>query len=65
MFFYNLFIRLLISAIKIASVFNYKLKRGLAGRRQSCDIVDMEEQLKKREAESLARLLNDQFQCPL
>ena len=39
--------------------------RGKHDYRQSCDIVDMEEQLKKREAESLARLLNDQFQCPL
>ena len=39
MFVYNLFIRLLISAMKIGAIFNYKLKKGLAGRRQSCDIV--------------------------
>ncbi|MBW8359480.1 MAG: 3-deoxy-D-manno-octulosonic acid transferase [Weeksellaceae bacterium] len=36
---YNLFVHLLISAMKIGAVFNYKLKKGLAGRRQSCDIV--------------------------
>ena len=39
MFFYNLFIRLLISAMRIGAIFNYKLKKGLAGRRQSCDNV--------------------------
>ena len=39
MFFYNLFIRLLISGMKIGAIFNYKLKKGLAGRRQSCDLV--------------------------
>ena len=39
MFFYNLFIRLLISTMKIGAIFNYKLKKGLAGRRQSCDLV--------------------------
>ncbi|KEY17740.1 3-deoxy-D-manno-octulosonic acid transferase [Kaistella antarctica] len=39
MFFYNNFIRLLISSMRIGAVFNYKLKKGLAGRRQSCDIV--------------------------
>ncbi len=39
MFFYNLFIRLLISAMRVGAVFNYKLKKGLAGRRQSCDLV--------------------------
>jgi 3-deoxy-D-manno-octulosonic-acid transferase len=38
-FFYNIFITLLISAMKIGAIFNYKLKKGLAGRRQSCDIV--------------------------
>lgn len=36
---YNIFIRLLISAIRVGAIFNYKLKKGLAGRRQSCDIV--------------------------
>ena len=39
MFFYNLFIRLLISGMRVGAVFNYKLKEGLAGRRQSCDLV--------------------------
>ncbi|QOW10837.1 3-deoxy-D-manno-octulosonic acid transferase [Kaistella flava (ex Peng et al. 2021)] len=39
MFLYNLFIRLLISTMRIGAVFNYKLKKGLAGRRQSCDLV--------------------------
>ncbi|KIA89882.1 3-deoxy-D-manno-octulosonic acid transferase [Kaistella jeonii] len=39
MFVYNLFIRLLISAMKIGAIFNYKLKKSLAGRRQSCAIV--------------------------
>lgn len=36
---YNLFILLLIFGMKIGAAFSYKLKRGLAGRRQSCDIV--------------------------
>ncbi|MEC5157670.1 3-deoxy-D-manno-octulosonic acid transferase [Chryseobacterium sp. MP_3.2] len=36
---YNLFIPLLIFAMKIGAIFNYKLKKGLAGRRQSCAIV--------------------------
>ncbi len=39
MFLYDLFIRLLITAMRIGAVFNYKLKKGLAGRRQSCDLV--------------------------
>ena len=39
MFLYNLFIRLLIASMRIGAVFNYKLKKGLAGRRQSCDLV--------------------------
>ena len=39
MFFYNLFIRLLISGMRIGAIFNYKLKKGLAGRRQSCELV--------------------------
>lgn len=39
MFFYNIFIRLLIAAMKIGAIFNYKLKKGLAGRRQSCENV--------------------------
>ena len=39
MLFYNLFIRLLISGMRVGAVFNYKLKKGLAGRRQSCDLV--------------------------
>ncbi|KMQ70346.1 3-deoxy-D-manno-octulosonic acid transferase [Chryseobacterium koreense] len=39
-FLYNIFISLLISAMKIGAVFNYKLKKGLAGRRQSCKIVN-------------------------
>ncbi len=39
MFFYNIFIRLLIASMKIGAIFNYKLKKGLAGRRQSCDRV--------------------------
>lgn len=39
MFLYNLFIRLLISGMKVGAIFNYKLKKGLAGRRQSCDLV--------------------------
>ncbi len=38
-FFYNIFIRLLIASIKIGAIFNYKLKKGLAGRRQSCKKV--------------------------
>ena len=36
---YNIFVSLLITAMKIGAVFNYKLKKGLAGRRQSCDVV--------------------------
>lgn len=36
---YNLFIPLLIFALKVGAIFNYKLKKGLAGRRQSCGIV--------------------------
>ena len=40
MLFYNLFIRLLIAAMRIGAVFNYKLKKGLAGRRQSCGFVE-------------------------
>lgn len=39
-FLYNIFITLLISAMKIGAAFNYKLKKGLAGRRQSCGIVN-------------------------
>ncbi|QDP85629.1 3-deoxy-D-manno-octulosonic acid transferase [Chryseobacterium sp. SNU WT5] len=38
-FIYNIFIRLLISAMRVGAIFNYKLKKGLAGRRQSCTIV--------------------------
>lgn len=38
-FFYNIFVSLLIFAMKIGAIFNYKLKKGLAGRRQSCEIV--------------------------
>ncbi|MBU8884108.1 3-deoxy-D-manno-octulosonic acid transferase [Kaistella sp. DKR-2] len=38
-FIYNIFVTLLISAMKVGAVFNYKLKKGLAGRRQSCEIV--------------------------
>ena len=30
---------MLIFSMKIGAIFNYKLKKGLAGRRQSCDIV--------------------------
>ena len=36
---YNILVSLLIAAMKIGAVFNYKLKKGLAGRRQSCEIV--------------------------
>ena len=36
---YILFIPLLIFALKVGAIFNYKLKKGLAGRRQSCGIV--------------------------
>ena len=36
---YNLFINLLIFGMKIGALFNYKIKKGLAGRRQSCEIV--------------------------
>lgn len=38
-FFYNIFVNLLIAAMKIGAFFNYKLKKGLAGRRQSCKKV--------------------------
>jgi 3-deoxy-D-manno-octulosonic-acid transferase len=38
-FIYKIFVSLLISAMKIGAIFNYKLKKGLAGRRQSCEIV--------------------------
>lgn len=38
-FLYQLFIRLLIAGMRIGAIFNYKLKKGLAGRRQSCEIV--------------------------
>ena len=38
-FIYNIFVSLLISGMKIGAIFNYKLKKGLAGRRQSCDIM--------------------------
>lgn len=36
---YNLLIRLMIAAMRVGAVFNYKLKKGLAGRRQSCNLV--------------------------
>ncbi|MCP2036915.1 3-deoxy-D-manno-octulosonic acid transferase [Chryseobacterium sp. HSC-36S06] len=39
-FFYNIFVSLLITGMKVGAVFNYKLKKGLAGRRQSCAIVN-------------------------
>lgn len=39
MIFYNFFINMLIATMKIGAVFNYKLKKGLAGRRQSCGLV--------------------------
>ncbi|MBH2025071.1 MAG: 3-deoxy-D-manno-octulosonic acid transferase [Flavobacteriales bacterium] len=39
-FLYNIFVSLLISGMKIGAIFNYKLKKGLAGRRQSCGIVN-------------------------
>lgn len=38
-FLYNIFISLMIFGMKIGAAFNYKLKRGLAGRRQSCENV--------------------------
>ena len=38
-FIYNIFVSLLIFSMKIGAIFNYKLKKGLAGRRQSCDTV--------------------------
>ena len=38
-FFYNIFVNFLIFGMKVGASFNYKLKKGLAGRRQSCDIV--------------------------
>ncbi len=37
---YNIFISLFVTSFKIGAVFNYKLKRGLAGRRQSCEIIE-------------------------
>ncbi len=36
---YDSMIRLLIFGMKIGAVFKYKLKKGLAGRRQSCKVV--------------------------
>lgn len=36
---YNILITLLITAMKIGAIFNYKLKKGLAGRRVSCEVV--------------------------
>lgn len=36
---YNIFVSLLIFGMKIGALFSYKLKRGLAGRRQSCERV--------------------------
>ncbi|WP_313717134.1 glycosyltransferase N-terminal domain-containing protein, partial [Kaistella carnis] len=39
MFVYNILIRFLIAGMKVGAIFNYKLKKGLAGRRQSCDLV--------------------------
>ncbi|WP_417428534.1 3-deoxy-D-manno-octulosonic acid transferase [Halpernia sp.] len=39
-FLYQIFIHLLIFGMRIAAVFNYKIKKGLAGRRQSCEIVE-------------------------
>jgi len=39
-FLYNIFISLFVTVFKIGAVFNYKLKRGLAGRRQSCQILE-------------------------
>lgn len=38
-FLYTIFISLMIFGMKIGALFSYKLKRGLAGRRQSCEIV--------------------------
>ena len=38
-YFYNIFVSLMIFAMKVGALFSYKLKKGLAGRRQSCDIV--------------------------
>ncbi|MBN9311428.1 MAG: 3-deoxy-D-manno-octulosonic acid transferase [Chryseobacterium sp. 39-10] len=38
-FLYNIFISLLIFGMKIGAIFNYKLKKGLAGRRQNNRIV--------------------------
>lgn len=38
-FLYNIFISLMIFGFKVGAAFNYKLKRGLAGRRQSCGEV--------------------------
>ena len=36
---YDIFVSLLIFVMRVGSLFSYKLKRGLAGRRQSCEIV--------------------------
>lgn len=36
---YTIFVSLLIFVMKIGAFFSYKMKRGLAGRRQSCKIV--------------------------
>lgn len=36
---YNFFVRLFITAMRLGAVFNYKLKKGLAGRRQSCESI--------------------------
>ncbi|WP_447951824.1 3-deoxy-D-manno-octulosonic acid transferase [Chryseobacterium koreense] len=47
-FLYNIFISLLISGMKIGTLFNYKLKKGLAGRRQSCKIVHEKFSLKDK-----------------
>ncbi|AZI19627.1 3-deoxy-D-manno-octulosonic acid transferase [Chryseobacterium taklimakanense] len=38
-FLYNIFISLMVFGFKVGAAFNYKLKRGLAGRRQSCETV--------------------------
>ena len=38
-FFYNIFVSLLIFGMKVGSLFSQKLKNGLDGRKQSCDVV--------------------------
>lgn len=38
-FIYNIFISLLIFGIKLGALFNYKLRKGLAGRRMACEQV--------------------------